>query len=101
MSDDGKELLRTSLQACLRQMYMSEVCTSRLLTVPRTHLHTLVPTADVKGLACADQQATLVRCLGVRQIKAHRHNLECETLQYEPNVRGGRLLPDAGRVGGR
>ena len=33
----------------------SEVGTSKLLTVPLTHLHTLVPSSTVQGLALAEQ----------------------------------------------
>ena len=58
MPKETKERLRKSLQSCLRQMLLrlfnklntSKVSTSKLLTVSRTHLHTLVPSSDVKGL---------------------------------------------------
>ena len=79
MPDDGKERLRKSLQSCLRQMLLrllnkldtSEVGTSKLLTVSRTHLHTLVPSSDVKGPVCADQWGTLARRLGAGERWVH------------------------------
>ena len=95
LPDDAKERLRKSLQSCLRQtllrlvsvLDLSEVGTSQLLAVPLAHLHTLVPGADVEGLACAEQWAMLAKRVGARTRNLDV-TLSCLAwVQYEHNLR--------------
>ena len=84
MPDDAKERLRKSLQSCLRQTLLrlvtvldtSEVGTSRLLTVPLTHLHTLVPGSSVQGLACGEQWAALAKSVRAREVTQRRRDVD-------------------------
>jgi len=96
MPEDAKERLRKSLQSCLRQTFLrlvtvldtSEVGTSRLLTVPLTHLHTLVPGSSVQGLACGEQWAALAKSVRVREVTQRRRDVIVSgVLHYEPNLR--------------
>ena len=96
LPDDAKERLRKSLQPCLRQTLLrlvtvldiSEVGITRLLTVPLTHLHTLVPSSTDQGLACAEQWAALAKSAGARTLTQRRRDLVVSgMLHYEPNVR--------------
>ena len=96
LPDDAKERLRKSLQSCLRQtlllllsgLNMSEVGTSKLLSVPVRHLHTLLSGSKVQGLACAEQWAALKRRVGVRMVTQRRRDLVVSGIsQYEPNLR--------------
>jgi len=93
MPDDAKKRLRKSLQSRLRQTLLrlvtvldtSEVGTSRLLAVPLSHFHTLVPGSKVEALACAEQWTTLLEALDDRKEVASRR--QSGILQYEPNLR--------------
>ena len=96
MPDDAKERLRKSLQSCLRQTLLrlvtvldtSEVGTSRLLTVPLNHLHTLVLVSSVQGLACGEQWAALAKSVRAREVTQRRHDVVLSgVLHYEPNLR--------------
>ena len=86
MPDDAKERLRKSLQSSLRQTLLrlvtvldiSEVGTSKLLSVPVRHLHTLVPRLECRRrLTCAEQWASLAEALGGRKRSSSRRRTQC------------------------